>query len=107
MPKINYRHAEYRLMEKKWALIADCIDGQDAVKGKTTVYLPKPNASDTSQQNTDRYTAYVARAVFYPVTARTLRGLVGQVTQKEPVVEIPSTLQDLEEDADGSGISLP
>jgi len=86
--------------------IQDCLDGEVQVKKRTTTYLPKPNAADISDANEARYTAYLFRAVFYNVTARTLRGLVGQVFMREPIVKVPSTLDIVVANADGEGVTL-
>lgn len=89
-----------------WERIDAAITGQDAVKGLREVILPKPNAADGSAENEARYCAYLKRAVWYNVSARTLNGLCGYVFQKEPTVNLPSDLQPLEVNVDGSGVTL-
>lgn len=86
--------------------ISDVLAGSRTIKAKTTEYLPKPNAADTSRENNLRYDAYVERAVFYGVTKRTVAGLVGQVFSRSPVSEIPDGLDVVEYDATGTGLSL-
>lgn len=89
-----------------WKRIRAACDGEDAVKALREEVLPKPNADDTSEQNAARYAAYLKRAVWYNVAARTLKGLVGYVFAKDPVVELPATLKALEDNVDGSGVTL-
>src|SRR5512140_1625003 len=89
-----------------WTLIRDCLEGQAKIKSAKDTYLPRPNASDTSDENKKRYDAYIQRAVFYNVTRRTLDGLVGQVFIREPVSEIPDRLDPLVEDIAGGGVGL-
>ena len=105
-PKVDYVLPEVAAMRDKWELIGDCLAGQDAVKKKTIKYLPKPNAEDESDANRLRYLAYVARAVFYNVTANTVSGLVGQVFNSDPVSEYPPELEPMWYDADGKGVTL-
>lgn len=103
---VNYVRKELQAIQKIYTLIRDCISGQFAVKGKGATYLPMPNAEDTSPENRARYNSYIERAVFYNVTARTLRGLVGQIFLHDPVVEVPILLQSVVDDANGEGVSL-
>ncbi|CUS06464.1 portal protein [Acinetobacter phage Loki] len=89
-----------------YAAIRDCISGQDAVKKARTKYLPMPNADDDSEENTKRYAAYLARAVYYNVTGRTVNGLVSTVFAKPIDKIIPPELEILDEDATGEGLSM-
>lgn len=89
-----------------YSLITDCIAGSFAVKKRGTNYLPKPSPSDRSAENGLRYDQYKERAVFYNVTRRTLGGLVGQMFDVDPIIELPGRLSVLEADATGTGISL-
>lgn len=132
-PKVDYSRNELTTLLPIYYLIRDVLDGEAAVKGiigNSTVgiagsdngglpmtitnivltrarrYLPQPNAEDKSEANLERYRAYVIRAVFYEVTARTLEGMAGQIFLRDPVVEIPNQLDILKTDADGGGLSL-
>lgn len=90
----------------QYRLIRDALAGEPTVKAAGKVYLPMPNAEDTSKENIERYKAYVARAVFYNVARRTMMGLVGQVFKSDPEIKVPSTLNALTLNATGSGISI-
>lgn len=90
----------------KWNIVRDCLSGQEAIKAKGDVYLPRPNADDTSNENKARYTSYLQRAVFYNVTKRTLDGLVGQVFSREPIVTVPPLVGAILDNIDGAGVSL-
>lgn len=103
---VNFVRPEIAKMQNTYDLIKDCLDGQEAVKDAGEKYLPKPNPTDKSKENTKRYEAYVQRAVFYNVTSGTLSGLVGQIFMRDPEVKLPTNLKMIEEDADGSGVSL-
>jgi len=99
--KINTLHPRYRENVLKWEKIHDCIEGENAVKGKRELYLPKPNKLDTSPENEARYLQYLNRAVFFNSTSRTLKGLVGMVFSKPTTIEIPTELEIMNESDDG------
>jgi len=103
---VEFVRQEVKDMLDIYNTIDDCVAGEQQVKGRGTVYLPKPNVSDTSQENTQRYLDYLQRAVFYNVTGTTLDGLLGQIFRKETQKEVPSDLEIMFEDVDGSGIGL-
>jgi hypothetical protein len=106
MPNVSYIRPEVAAMSARWTLIRDCLSGQEAVKKAGTRHLPMPNPTDTSEENRARYAQYVERALFYNVTQRTHGGLVGQVFQKLPVLVLPTMLEPIRADADGSGVDL-
>jgi Domain of unknown function (DUF4055) len=90
----------------QYRLIHDCIAGETIIKRARELYLPQPNAQDKSLANEARYNTYVHRAVFYGVTERTLDGLVGEVFNVDPTINVPTTLDAVIKDADGSGVPL-
>jgi hypothetical protein len=106
MPNVAFECEEYKKLLARWQLVSDCIEGEETIKKKKTVYLPQPNADNTSPENRARYEAYLLRAVFYNVTGRTLQGMLGQVFAKDPVKDLPVSLDMLVEDADGSASEL-
>lgn len=90
-----------------YELIRDCLKGQREIKKRGTKYLPDPDETEPDAvERAARYKAYLLRSVFYGVTGRTLRGLVGLVFDKDPAIEIPDLLKPVKEDATGSGTSL-
>lgn len=106
MPNVAFIRPELKKLFPMYDLIRDVIAGEVAVKAKKETYLPKPNADDTTAENEARYTAYLARAVFYNVARHTLHGLIGQVFMRNPKVTIPKSLEALQADATGTGINL-
>lgn len=90
-----------------YELIRDCVAGQREIKKKGEKYLPTPDPDEPDKLTREnRYKSYLLRAVFYGVTGRTLRGLVGLVFDKDPAVEVPDLLKPVLVDASGSGMSL-
>lgn len=105
-PNVKYMRKELREAKKRYDIIRDCLGGEIAVKAKGSTYLPVPNSTDDSEENSQRYSAYKTRATFYNVTKRTLDGLCGQIFVRDPVVEVPDSMNLIISDADGGGVSL-
>lgn len=105
MPNVSFIRPELAAVMPIYRIIADCLTGQEKIKAAGKTYLPMPNETDTSPDNVARYKGYKNRAVFYNVTRRTLQGLSGQVFAREPVSEIPNTLDAVEKDCTGTGVS--
>lgn len=92
----------------RWLARAQTVDHvvEGEVKEKGDVYLPRPNPSDVSPENKDRYAAYLKRAVFVNYVGRTLRGLVGLAFSKTPTCVVPTELEYVWADIDGAGTSI-
>lgn len=103
---VSSQREDLRKMLKQYELIEDCLAGEQQVKFRRTKYLPMPNPDDTSKENAARYEAYLTRAVFYGVASKTQIGLRGQVFLRDPLVEVPTLLEPVVEDATGSGVPL-
>jgi len=93
MIKPDTQHSDYAKAQTRWTKCRDVIDGEDSVHKAGESYLPKL----TEQTDAD-YKAYVLRTPFYNATARTIDGLVGMLFRKEPVLNIPTTLQPIIDD---------
>lgn len=105
-PNVAFVRPELAALIPQYELIRDCISGETVIKAQREKYLPKPNAHDTSDANRERYNAYLKRAVFYNVTRRTLRGLIGQVFLRPPVIKAPEQLGPMMQNVTGTGVSL-
>lgn len=106
MPNVAFTHTSYDDLLPIWTKIRDCIAGQEKVKSKKDVYLPRPNPADMSAENLARYDSYVQRAVFYNFTGRTHAGMVGQVMSEDPKVDLPTEIELFNTDIDGEGVGL-
>lgn len=95
------RHPDYDKYGAKWERIRDCIEGTDEIKRKRTRYLPA-----LTGQSTAEYNSYLARALFVAVADRTLKGLVGLMTEREPNIEAPDEMRPYFEDTDNQGTSF-
>jgi hypothetical protein len=106
MPNVAFVRKEVKDLQPQYELISDALGGESKVKRAKTKYLPMPSPDDVSRENLARYSAYIARAVFYDATQQTYRGFVGQIFLRSPVVEVPEALKIVVADADGSGMTL-
>lgn len=101
MPNVQYMLPALSDMLTQYDKIADCLAGEEAVKLAGEKYLPNPAPGD--EDATKRYIGYQSRAVFYNVAQRTQQGLLGQIFSREPEIKVPSRLDILVADVDGSG----
>jgi hypothetical protein len=103
---VTAQHPDYAAALPKWQKAEDAVAGEDAVKAKGDDYLPRPNPTDKSAANQKRFEQYLARAVYYNATGRTLKGLLGLAFDKDPQLKLPSAIAAAQEDVTGSGVSL-
>lgn len=106
MPNVGFVRPDVTAKLPQWQKVADCVEGEECIKKAGATYLPVPETSKDNATNYARYNKYLLRAVFFPVTGRTLDGLIGQVFSKEIATDVPDNLEPLLEDIDGAGTSL-
>lgn len=99
-------HKEYDENLPKWQVARHCADGSQAVKDQRTTYLPKPNPKDVSNENNARYNDYLLRANYVNFTGSTLDGLLGLVFRNDIVLELQPSIDYIEDDATGGGLTL-
>lgn len=98
---VDDMHQGYLSRTAQWMRCRDAVAGNDAVKGKTTTYLPR-----LGNQKDDEYQAYVMRACWYGATGRTVLGLTGSVMRKDPVAEVPESMKEHLEDVTETNVTL-
>ena len=92
---------------EKWQLVADCYAGEKAIKERGELYLPNPSpANEPAEVKAKRYKDYQTRAVFYNATRKTAKALAGMAFAKYPRFDLPSALDGIQNDVDGSGTDL-
>lgn len=94
-------HPQFDSYIGEWRTIADCLNGQAAVKKARTRYLPKPEAWSTK-----RYEAYLGRAHFLNATYRTAVGMTGIAFNKPATYDVTGEMSYLLDDCDGEGADL-
>lgn len=97
-------HPDYTKNKKAWARVRDCMDGEDVVKSKKELYLPRP--SGMTGEYADAYDGYIERAHFPLVTAYALSGALGIVITKLPEFNVPKQLEYILKTATKDGRSL-
>lgn len=103
---VSTQSEEYKKMALEWLKVKACVSGSREVKALSTDILPPPDLKEDGTYNKARYKSYLMRAIYTNVTGRTKSGLVGAAFRIPPVVDLPSGLEYLEFDADGSGQSI-
>lgn len=109
---VGFIRKEITSKRNEWAVIRDCLEGEQTIKSKGFTYLPYPSTNSKDEnctnENDPRYMAYKDRANFMNVTRRTIYELLAQVFIKAPVVEVNNSkiMQLLLDNASGNGISL-
>lgn len=91
MADVTTTHAEYDALTSKWERCRDTCAGGDAVKAKTTKYLP---SLDSHNIKPEKYKDYILRTLFYNAMGRTVQGLAGGIFQKAPSVEAFDAQED-------------
>lgn len=98
---VKTRHRDFTNAFATWQKV------RHAVSGDLVSYLRNVGKNEPDHEYGDqRQKEYEDGAICYNFTKRTLSGMVGAVMRKEPEQTIPSKLEYLLENADGSGVGL-
>jgi hypothetical protein len=105
---------EYTKMLPSIINVRDAIDGEYAVKFRQgpdgtpgTWHLPNPSETDTkSAESKARYARYKAGAEFDEFPSQTLYSILGRMAIDKSGLGLPSSVDYLEQDADGDGQAL-
>lgn len=84
----DYAHPQYVELIEDYKTIRHCYNGERAIKGAAERYLPRLKG----QQNDD-YENYKRRALFFPITGKTVTTMVGLATTKAPKTEYPPEME--------------
>lgn len=99
-------HPDYEKALPTWTLVNDACAGERAVKEKEDLYLPRPNELDKSEENKTRYKQYLKRAVYYNASGRTALSMSGLAFRRWPEIELPGSLEAIQDNVSGSGVPL-
>tara|TARA_B110000285_G_scaffold70325_1_gene80952 strand:+ start:1095 stop:2492 length:1398 start_codon:yes stop_codon:yes gene_type:complete len=106
---VETKNPEYEMYLPVWEKTRDSVKGSVSVKDKRQTYLPVPDTESNDDRvgsESMRYRQYLKRALFTNFTGRTKNALVGAAFRKMPVLELPTGLDYLLEDATGDGLGL-
>ena len=98
---IGINRPEYDEYCGDWELVDNAVESEGLDK-----YLPKLYPTDVSEENRARNADYKRRASWLGVTGFTLAGLIGTAYAKPPKITLPSGLDFMRGNVDGTGVSL-
>ena len=99
---VNSTHPQYDASLDTWEETRDAAAGDAKVSDNDSKYLQ----TDFMETEPERWEVYRNRAYFMGVTGRTEKAMVGMVFRKPAAYEVPSKLEPLLEDFDGSGNNI-
>jgi len=99
MPKQlqEFAHPSYLAIQEEYLMLRDCFNGSKAIKDAGERYLPK-----LSGQEPGDYENYKLRALFFPITSKTVGTLLGFATTKDPDLKYDAQLKPYFTDDVGS-----
>lgn len=116
---VTAQNEQYVAMADDWRMMEDALVGPRAIKGATTVYLPKTsgmieaeslagtdNSPITPDDARKLYIAYCDRADYPMWVKDSLRTMIGLVSRQEPEIVLPGRMAMIEEEATADGFGL-
>ena len=99
---IDTDHPNYADYIDRWQRCRDVYNGDDAVKARGQVYLPKIDGNQSDQE----YRSYASRTTFFEAVGRSVDSFLGAISRRPHKINLPERSQHLLDDATGSGIAL-
>lgn len=87
--KKTIKHPEYVENESEWEIVRDCYLGSKRIKERGEQYLPRLSGQEASD-----YELYKRRALFFPITGKTVSSLSGFATVKPPLLAYPTEMTE-------------
>lgn len=104
---VDSTHPLYDAWLASWQMMRDTADGEEAVKAKTEIYLPKPSGYiSMGEIGNQAYDAYLTRAQFPELVGLTVGGMVGVIHRRPATYKLPTALEGLLENATRDGLTL-
>ncbi|MDH3375374.1 MAG: DUF4055 domain-containing protein [Gammaproteobacteria bacterium] len=94
-------HRDYIAMQKIWERCRHAKAGEDAVKLKGEVYLPRLGG-----QTDEQYNAYKTRARFFNAFNKTITGHVGLAMRKPILITVPEAMEKINDNIDRNGADV-
>lgn len=117
---VTTKHPEYEQHEQEWLLMEHSLQGEQAIKGAKTRYLPKTSGQIEAESLAKKgdsigltydearaiYDGYILRAT-YPLWVKdALRTMMGLVGRQEPEISLPGPMKIMETEATADGFGL-
>jgi hypothetical protein len=90
----KYIHPNFKRWMPDWAMVRDCAEGSRRIKDKGVEYLPR-----LSGQTLDDYRLYKKRALFFPITGKTVSSMVGLATARPAMIKHPAEMDPFFKDS--------
>jgi hypothetical protein len=90
----KFAHPDYLCNLPDYQRLRDCFKGERAIKEAGICYLPKLKA-----QSLEDYDNYKLRALFFPITGKTVSSMIGMATAKPPKIDYPELLESYFKDS--------
>ncbi len=108
---LSSKHPSYVKILRDWNLMSDVHAGERKIKEAGDLYLPvtagqKADGMVTGQPGKAAYDAYRTRAVFPNSVKDAIESMLGVMHHKPPVIELPSAMEPMLEEATLFGESL-
>lgn len=108
---VEDQHPQYVTAKQGWQIIQDAIVGEEKIKQKTVMYLPKTagqiEAEKQGAYGKNVYNGYLLRAQYPLWVQDTLRSMIGLVSKLNPDIQLKSPLmQKLLDNATNDGFGL-
>jgi len=105
---VSTQNRLYQRQRENYELMRDALEGQYRIKEQGTQYLLKPPALAVAGNDPQgaKYAFYKSFAEFPELVSQALFGIQGLIHHRPPVIELPRTLQYLEQQATPDGKTL-
>lgn len=108
---VEDQHPQYATAKRGWQIIQDAVIGEERIKQKTVMYLPKTagqiEAEKQGAYGEGVYTGYLLRSQYPLWVQDTLRSMIGLVSKLNPDIQLKSPLmQKLQHNATNDGFGL-
>ncbi len=100
--EINQPTLEISKWHNRWQRNRDFVDGEEAVKAKGELYLPKVRVTDSAAE----YTAHLQRTGFFPAAFKIAQGWMGLIFRKDPDLQAGARTKLLAGLATRDGLTL-
>ena len=100
--QINTPTPEIEKWHSRWQRNRDFVDGEEAVKSKGELYLPKVRVDDSFAE----YHAHLQRTGFFPAAFKIAQGWMGLIFRKDPTLNASPRAQLLAGLATRDGLTL-
>lgn len=100
--QINTPTPEIEKWHSRWQRNRDFVDGEEAVKSKGELYLPKVRVDDSFAE----YNAHLQRTGFFPAAFKIAQGWMGLIFRKDPTLTASPRAQLLAGLATRDGLTL-